>query len=1304
MGRLSAWRRTKPFLRDVWKLLAVALCFTVLFVSLLIARGTFALPPCPCTVFSASQPSSHPGLYNEPGGIELGMKMRFDHDGYITGIRFYKTPGMGGVHSASLWNFNGTVRMANATFVNESASGWQEVQFAPVAVTANATYTASVFMADGNYTATGNYFTSQINNSPFIIQKDGEAWDGTGSAGQGVFESSSTSVYPRGSFNATNYWIDATYVSSPDATSPTITAQTPVAGGTDIPVTDAITAVFDKRLDPASVSSSTVLITNDQNQPVSGTVSYDAATSTIKFIADELWAVGKTYTVTLRGGGQAIQDFEGHSLTADYSWSFTASATPLVCPCSLQNNQQPVGSTTYRESYANGIELGMKIVPKTNGYITALRFYKPLVSPDNSRAGNIWDAQGNLLATVTTANESDYGWQEATLATPLSVVKDRLYIISFGFAVGDYQASFGKLTAPLTSPGFTAYAANDLRNTALGSGTANSVYTTTAGSYPSNPSTNSPYYYIDAVFSKDSQKQLPLGVVSVEPTNDSYAVKRSAPIRITFDQAINPGSVTPANVHLRDESNQMVPRNVSFDQARRAIVITPVSMLKSSSYYTVTVTPGVTDVRGVSLSADYSWSFTTGAAANAIVSEQGAGGPILVLTDSNDTYGKYYAEILRTEGMPYFDVKDTSQINTSVLKKYVMVLLAQTDLNQSQTDTLESWVRSGGNLVAMRPDKKLAGLFGLKDAGTSVVSQYLRVDASTAAGAGIVSQSMQYKGVADQYTSSDATTVAQLYSGASTPTAHPAVTTRIVGQGSASAFTYDLARSIIALHQGNQSWSAQDRDGDGVRRTNDLFFGARLGDNQPDWLDQTKMAIPQADEQQRLLVNIMTEAMKRRLPAPRFWYLPNDQKAALVLAGDDHNLGDSDGTRQRLNTWLNMSPIGCSVADWECVRASHYVFVNSALTNTQAAQLAGYGFEIADHPSDDQQCGGQTTYTSLYTQFASDLTAWRAKYSSVPNQISSRYHCYAWPDWDLMPRVSQALGVQYDLNTVAYPVGWVDSRSPMVTGSGMNMRLTDTSGAMLAVRQGVTNFDNTAANSTAIAAMLDNAIGVNGYYGIFGSHYDMGSNDLYHDTLVNLAMSRNVPLISAAQASEWLTGREQSVMSELASPVLGQVTFNITASEGAHGLRAMMPLYNDGGQIVSLSYNGESIDYQTKVIKGVTYGVFDARTGEYEVRYSNYVQAASQTGGSEASIPKVHTAIHRTASLSLGDGSIEREEQGQPIRLNNTPTTDGDMGKNTSEAASDESLFTGYMVWLAGFSVALIALGAWWALVLRRRP
>ena len=57
--------------------------------------------------------------------------------------------------------------LASATFSGETASGWQEVQFAtPVAITANTTYVASYYTPSGFYSVTRPYFTSQVSSPP----------------------------------------------------------------------------------------------------------------------------------------------------------------------------------------------------------------------------------------------------------------------------------------------------------------------------------------------------------------------------------------------------------------------------------------------------------------------------------------------------------------------------------------------------------------------------------------------------------------------------------------------------------------------------------------------------------------------------------------------------------------------------------------------------------------------------------------------------------------------------------------------------------------------------------------------------------------------------------------------------------------------------------------------------------------------------------------------------------------------------------------------------------------------------------
>src|SRR4029450_483759 len=103
----------------------------------------------PCSGCSGSSTPANPSI-NDPNAVELGVKFTSDVSGFITGIRFYKGAGNTGTHVGSLWTSGGQ-QLPTATFSNESASGWQQVDFAsPVPVAANTVYVASYHAPDGH--------------------------------------------------------------------------------------------------------------------------------------------------------------------------------------------------------------------------------------------------------------------------------------------------------------------------------------------------------------------------------------------------------------------------------------------------------------------------------------------------------------------------------------------------------------------------------------------------------------------------------------------------------------------------------------------------------------------------------------------------------------------------------------------------------------------------------------------------------------------------------------------------------------------------------------------------------------------------------------------------------------------------------------------------------------------------------------------------------------------------------------------------------------------------------------------------
>src|SRR5689334_964513 len=128
---------------------------------------------------------------------------------------------------------------------------------------------------------------------------------------------------------------------------------------------------------------------------------------------------------------------------------------------------------------------------------------------------------------------------------------------------------------------------------------------------------------------------------------------------------------------------------------------------------------------------------------------QGPGGPILIITSSCGTYSKYYAEILRTEGLNEFAVKDLGSVDSTVLSSYDVVILAVAPLTAPQVSMFTNWVTNGGNLIAMQPDKQLDSLLGITTTTSTLSNSYLVVDTATIPGSGIVGQPMQFHGPAN---------------------------------------------------------------------------------------------------------------------------------------------------------------------------------------------------------------------------------------------------------------------------------------------------------------------------------------------------------------------------------------------------------------------------------------------------------------------------------------------------------------------------------------------------------------------------
>ena len=470
------------------------------------------------------------------------MRFRPLTDGFITGLRFHKGPGNGGVHVANLWTASGT-RIAQATFANETSSGWQTVSIPPTAVAAATTYVASVHMPQGHYSRDAQYFRDGGYEAwPLRALKDGE--DG----GNGLFRYGA-SGFPTSTSSAANYWIDVVF----DVTNnvaPTVVGTVPSAGLQSVSRTSPVQATFSEGMNPSTLVFE---VRTAGGTLVPGTTSYDGATRTASFTASGQLPALTQLTATV----VSAKDASGASLAGPHAWSFTTIGLPGSTPTSLwDTSATPAGFLL-----DTPFELGVRFRADVAGEITALRFYRPPGST-GAQPGHLWNAAGTLLSTVVFPASSQPGWQQANLAAPVPVQKDAIYVASYHVPDGRFPATVGGLNAPVDRAPLHAPASSPQAG--------NGVYRSGASGFPSSTFEAS-NYWADVVFRVPPDTGAPV-VVSSEPAANLIAVAIAAPVRATFDGPIAPASLV---FTLSGPSGASVAGAVTYDAATATASFTP---------------------------------------------------------------------------------------------------------------------------------------------------------------------------------------------------------------------------------------------------------------------------------------------------------------------------------------------------------------------------------------------------------------------------------------------------------------------------------------------------------------------------------------------------------------------------------------------------------------------------------------------------------------------------------------------------------------------------------------------------------
>ncbi|MDQ3578365.1 MAG: DUF4082 domain-containing protein, partial [Actinomycetota bacterium] len=426
------------------------------------------LGPCPCNLFKSRTPALLSA--NDTSDVELGVKFSVVVNATATGVRFFKASNNTGTHTGSLWTETGQ-RIAHGTFTNESESGWQSMTFAsPTQIQAGETYIVSYRAPNGHYAVDAGYFAAQGAGRGVLTAPSSPA-----AGGQGVYLYGGG--FPANSFNANNYSVDITVdTDGADNTAPTVIATDPAANATGVSTGAGVTASFSEPVNRTSLQMS---VTRGDGVQVPGTLRIAADNRSVMFVSTDLLPGNTQLTASV-----LASDVMGNPMPAAKTWTFTTAAAG-ACPCGIfRPTDVPAAS-----GVETPLELGMRVTVAQNGWITGVRFHKPIGDP-GSHTGTLWTANGVQLATGTFTDETSSGWQTLTFATPVRVTAGTTYVVSYFTSAGRYSYTSQYFTEDRVNGPLTAPAQGALPN---------GVFNYGGGVFPQGNG-NGRNYWVDALF------------------------------------------------------------------------------------------------------------------------------------------------------------------------------------------------------------------------------------------------------------------------------------------------------------------------------------------------------------------------------------------------------------------------------------------------------------------------------------------------------------------------------------------------------------------------------------------------------------------------------------------------------------------------------------------------------------------------------------------------------------------------------------------------------------------------------------
>ena len=422
-------------------------------------------------------------------------------------------------------------------------------------------------------------------------------------------------------------------------TLPEVSAVYPARDARDIPInTNTFTISFSKYIDSATVSGSTILITDADGTKVTGT--FSVSSETITFAASGNLIFNKEYTVTITTG---VKDTDGKSLAEEFTWSFVTNRAPDTTAPQISSVNINDGA-----EWINSLTLSLAITA-TDNYDTAEASSIAFIKINNSE----WLPYTTILEHVLPAGEGS--------RTVAVTVKD-----AAGNTSDAYSATVSVDTVPpaidtfFINEGRSATSTREMTvyiaaNDTAGSGLAFYRYfletDETAADWqvlpdsqlllaeelmPDGIQNDDTFTYFaivrdlagneSAIASQTIRYDLlpPNLLFPTTPADDASNIPYNTSIvSVRFDDSIDINSINADSVVVLQSGNPLTGKFVFTDDGsiKHAILQLTELELQPNTDYIVSVSPDIRDVAGNSYGNNYTWNFRTGEAIDSTAPE-----------------------------------------------------------------------------------------------------------------------------------------------------------------------------------------------------------------------------------------------------------------------------------------------------------------------------------------------------------------------------------------------------------------------------------------------------------------------------------------------------------------------------------------------------------------------------------------------------------------------------------------------------------------------------------------------------------